>query len=409
MEDVVIVEALRTPIGRIGGIIKDIPAEELLKLVARELLCRTKIEPGILDQVIAGQVRQSSSPSNIARAAALLAGIPEETPAYTVHRQCGSGLQAIMDAWQMIRAGEAEVILAGGTESMSQSVYYLRNARDGLGTGNRLIGDSLTEGGPGAVPEGIYGNLPMGITAENLAERYKIPREAQDLFSLESQRRAMQAISEGRFATQIVPVPVTAAWGEEILFAVDEHPRPTSLEKLASLPAVFKKGGSVTAGNSSGRNDGAAAVLLMTAEKAKRLGLKPRARVISQGASGCDPAIMGIGPVESTRRALKKAGITLKDLDLIELNEAFAAQALAVIKEWENEGVASDELYAKINPNGGAIALGHPLGCTGAALVVKGLYELERVEAHRLGLITMCCAGGLGVALVMEKCQEGGR
>lgn len=403
MGEVVITHAVRTPIGRMGGALRDISEKELGSLVVKELLGRSGLAEEGIDQVILGHVRQSADPSNTARVVALMAGIPESVPAYTVHRQCGSGLQAIMDADRMIRCGEAGVIVAGGIENMSQATYFIRNARHGLGTGDHPIEDSLVQGGPGSVPEAIYGWLPMGITAENLAEKYRISREEQDRFSLDSQEKAARAMQEGRFREQIVPVPVPSPAGLT-LFDTDEHPRLTTLEKLSALPPVFRKGGSVTAGNSSGRNDGAAAVLLMAGEKARKLGWKPRARILSVAASGCDPTIMGIGPVECTRIALRRAELTLPEIDVIELNEAFAAQSLAVIREWIQWGIDGESLLAKINPNGGAIALGHPLGCTGAALTVKCLYELQRVNTHRHGLITMCCAGGLGVAMIIQKC-----
>ena len=268
MGEVVITHAVRTPIGRIGGGLRDVSEKELGRLVVKEILGRSALAAGEIDQVILGHVRQSADPSNTARVVALMAGIPESVPAYTVHRQCGSGLQAIMDADRMIRCGEAEVIVAGGTENMSQATYFIRNARHGLGNGDHPIEDSLTQGGPGSVPEEIYGQLPMGITAENLAEKYRIPREEQDRFSLDSQVKAARAIQEGRFKEQIVPVPVSSSAGRMTLFDTDEHPRMTTLEKLAALPPAFRKGGSVTAGNSSGRNDGAAAVLVMAGEKA---------------------------------------------------------------------------------------------------------------------------------------------
>ncbi|MHB9096674.1 MAG: thiolase family protein [Syntrophales bacterium] len=401
--EVVITHGVRTPIGRIGGSLRAVSDKELGSLVVRELMRRSGLAPEEIGQVIMGHVRQSADPSNTARVVALMADIPETVPAYTVHRQCGSGLQAVMDAAQFIRCGEAEAVVAGGTENMSQAVYFIRNARHGLGTGDHPIEDSLTQGGPGSVPAEIYGQLPMGITAENLADKYGISREEQDRFALASQEKASRAIREGRFREEIVPVPLILPDGSPAFFDTDEHPRMTTLEKLAALPPVFKKEGSVTAGNSSGRNDGAAAVLVMTAEKAERFGMKPRARIVSAAASGCDPAIMGIGPVESTRVALERARLTLRDIDVIELNEAFAAQSLAVIREWVKWGIDQEDLTSRINPNGGAIAMGHPLGCTGAALTVKCLSELDRVDAYRYGLITMCCAGGLGVAMIIEK------
>lgn len=401
--EVVITHAVRTPIGRIGGSLRAVSDKELGSLVIRDLVGRSGLALEEIGQVIMGHVRQSADPSNTARVAALMADIPETVPAYTVHRQCGSGLQAVMDAAQIIRCGEAEAVVAGGTENMSQAVYFIRNARHGLGTGDHPIEDSLTQGGPGSVPAEIYGPLPMGITAENLADKYRISREEQDLFALDSQMKAARAIREGRFREEIVPVPVISPDGRPELFDTDEHPRMTTLEKLAALPPVFRKEGSVTAGNSSGRNDGAAAVLVMTAEKARRFGMKPRARIVSAASSGCDPKIMGIGPVESTWVALERAKLTLRDIDVIELNEAFAAQSLAVIREWMTWGIDQESLMSRINPNGGAIAMGHPLGCTGAALTVKCLSELHRVDAYRYGLITMCCAGGLGVAMIVEK------
>jgi acetyl-CoA C-acetyltransferase len=404
MGEVVITHAVRTPIGRIGGGLRDVSAKELGSLVVKELLRRSALAEEEIDQVVLGHVRQSSDPSNTARVVSLMAGIPESVPAYTVHRQCGSGLQAIMDADRMIRCGAAGVIVAGGTENMSQADYFIRNARHGLGNGNHPIEDSLIQGGPGSVPEEIYGQLPMGITAENLADKYRIPREEQDRFSLDSQMKAARAMKEGRFKEQIIPVPIFTSTGHVTLFDTDEHPRMTTLEKLSDLPPAFRKGGSVTAGNSSGRNDGAAALLIIAEEKARELGMEPQARILSVAASGCDPKIMGIGPVECTRVALERAKLTLSKIDVIELNEAFASQSLAVIREWIQWGIDGETLMAKINPNGGAIALGHPLGCTGAALTVKCLYELQRVNTYRYGLITMCCAGGLGVAMIVEKC-----
>jgi acetyl-CoA C-acetyltransferase len=404
MGNAVITQTVRTPIGRIGGSLRDVSDKALGSIVVRELMRRAGLPPEEIDQVIMGHVRQSADPSNTARVAALMADISETVPAYTIHRQCGSGLQAVMDAGQLIRCGEAEAIVAGGTENMSQAVYFIRNARRGLGTGDHLIEDSLVQGGPGSVPAEIYGQLPMGITAENLADRYRISREEQDLFALDSQVKAARAIREGRFREEIVPVPVISPDGRPCVFDTDEHPRMTTLEKLAALPPAFRKEGSVTAGNSSGRNDGAAAVLVMEEEKARRRGMKPRARILSAAASGCDPKIMGIGPVESTRVALERAGLTLREIDVIELNEAFAAQSLAVIREWIQWGIDRESLMVKLNPNGGAIAMGHPLGCTGAALTVKCLSELQRVSTYRYGLVTMCCAGGLGVAMIVEKC-----
>lgn len=403
MRDVVITHGVRTPIGKVGQSLKDIDDTALGMLVVRELLRdRAKLGPDMVEHVIFGEVKQSSDPANLARVVALEAGITERAPAYTVHRQCGSGLQAIADAFSLIRAGEAEVVVAGGVENMSQSAYFMRKTAGGLGSGNYTIEDSLVAGGPGAIPAELYGSHPMGITAEKLADIYHISRAEQDEFAQRSQERIARAMAEGRFDAQLVPVPLPQGGALER----DEHPRLGTVEKLAALPPAFRKDGSVTAGNSSGRNDGGAAVLVMEAERAKELGYTPMARVIAVGTSGCDPTIMGIAPVESTRRALEKAGLTLHDIDVVELNEAFAAQSLAVLREWEGWGVSREELLQKVNPNGGAIAHGHPLGCTGAALTVKCIYELERVPSHRYGLITLCCAGGVGIALIVEKWKE---
>lgn len=403
MNEVVITHGVRTPIGKIEKSLKGISDLNLGKLVIEELVNnRAGLPEGEIDHVIMGEVKQSADPSNVARVAALAAGIPEDVPAYTVHRQCGSGLQAIMDAYQMILCEDAEVVVAGGVENMTRSVYFMRNTRNGLGNGDYSIEDSLTAGGPGAIPENQYGSQPMGITAENLAEMYNIPRNLQDEFALSSQEKAAAAIAEGRFKEQILPVEVQTPKGT-VIFDTDEHPFLSSLEKLATLRPAFKKDGSVTAGNSSGRNDGAAALLVMTADKAADLGYQPMVKIKSIASSGCDPVIMGISPVECTRVALERAGLTIHDLDVIELNEAFAAQSLSVIEDWMKWGISEPDLMNKLNPNGGAIALGHPLGCTGAALTIKCIYELLRVPEYRYGLITLCCAGGVGVAMVIEK------
>jgi acetyl-CoA C-acetyltransferase len=403
MKEVVITHGVRTPIGKIGKSLKDISDKALGAMIIKEMLKnRAKIDASQLDHVILGHVKQSADPSNIARVSSLMAGVPENVPAYTIHRQCGSGLQAIMDAYQMIQCEEADIVLAGGVENMSQSVYFMRNTGAGLGNGNYTIEDSLTQGGPGAIPFDQYGNQPMGITAENLAEQYQISREEQDIFAHLSQEKAAKAISEGRFKGQIMPVEIETDMGI-VQFDTDEHPFLTNLEKLSKLRPAFRTGGSVTAGNSSGRNDGAAVVLIMSKEKANQFGYRPMAIIRSIGSSGCDPLVMGLGPVESTKKALKKADLSINDMDVIELNEAFAAQSIAVLKEWQKWGISEKALMDKLNPNGGAIALGHPLGCTGAALAIKCMYELVRVPEKRYGLITLCCAGGLGVATVIEK------
>ena len=401
---VYITHGVRTAIGKIGKSLKDVSDTALSVIVIKNLLEeRAKLDAQEIDHVIFGEVKQKSDSANIARAAALQAGIPEKVPAYTVNRQCGSGLQAIIDAFEMIAIGEAGVIVAGGVENMSQSVYYMRNAKEGLRNGDFSIEDSLTAGGPGAVPVDKYGVWPMGMTAEKLAGLYHITREEQDAFAMNSQLKMHHAMEAGRFEDQIVPVPVIVS-GHETFFCTNEHPFLSSMEKLAKLRPAFKKDGTVTAGNSSGRNDGASAVLVMSEDKMREFGYKPMAKIISVGSSGCDPTVMGLGPVESSKLAMERAGLTLQDLDVIELNEAFAAQSIAVIKEWEKLGISEEELLPKINPNGGAIAHGHPLGNTGAALTVKCMYEMQRRERARYGMITMCCAGGVGVAAIIEKC-----
>lgn len=403
-KDVVITHGVRTAIGKIGKSLKDLSDTELGTLVLRDLIeTRAGLDPAELDQVILGEVKQKADPANIARVAALNADIPDQVPCYTVNRQCGSGLQAIIDAYEMIKCGEAETIAAGGVENMSQSVYFMRNVKNGLGNGSYKIEDSLTEGGPGAIPEKKYGYHPMGITAEKLADVYGLSREMQDRFAMDSQEKIAVAIREGRFREQILPVELEIN-GETRVFDTDEHPFLSSMEKLAKLRPAFKPGGTVTAGNSSGRNDGASAVLVMSAEAARRHGYQPMARILGAASSGCDPTMMGLGPVECSRLALERSGLTLNDIDVIELNEAFAAQSLAVLAEWKKWGVSDEQMKEKLNPNGGAIAHGHPLGCTGSALTVKAMYEMKRVPEKRRALITLCCAGGLGVALVIEKC-----
>ena len=394
MRNVVIVDGVRTAIGKMGGALKDIEADTLSEVVMREILSRTGIEGRDIDEVIWGHAKQSADLPNLARLAALKAEIPIEVPGYTVHRQCASGLQAIANAVQDIMCGDNEIILAGGAESMSNAPYYLRNARYGYGAGNAEIVDSNTESQPRAQPINVYGHLTMGMTAENLAEKYHISREEQDEFAQESQEKAASAISNGHFEEEITPVEIKKR-KETILFDRDEHPRLTSVEKLGQLKAVFKKDGTVTAGNASGRNDGASALIVMSEEEANRRGLKPRLRFVSQASAGVSPEIMGIGPVPSTIKALKKAGLTLNDIDLIELNEAFAAQSLAVMKELKIDS-------KKLNVNGGAIALGHPIGGTGVILMTKLMKEMER-RGSRYGLVTLCIGGGQGQTVIVEN------
>lgn len=396
MKEVVIIEGVRTPVGKIGGAMKSIQPEDLSALVMKEVLSRSGVKAENLGEIIWGHAKQSSDQPNIARLAGLTAGFPIEVPAYTVHRQCGSGLQAVMNAAQSIICGDADLVLAGGVESMSTAAYYLRQARYGYSAGNGVLVDPNTESQPCSQPQDVYGSLTMGMTAENLAEKYNISREEQDAFALESQKRADRAIKEGDFKAEIVPVPIRKR-KETIMFDTDEHPRLTTMEDLAGLKAVFKKGGSVTAGNASGRNDGATAVLVASADKAKELGLKPKARILAQASAGVDPSIMGIGPAPAVRKVLEKTGLTMDDIGLIELNEAFAAQSLAVIKE-----LGIENKMDKINVNGGAIALGHPIGNSGARILVTLLYAMEKRQV-RYGIATLCIAGGLGVAVLVER------
>ncbi|HEX7608400.1 MAG TPA: thiolase family protein [Candidatus Cryosericum sp.] len=396
MKSVVITSAVRTPVGNIGGVFRDILAVELARTVLEEAVKRSGIEKSIVDEIILGQAKQSTDAPNIARVAALEGGFPEEVPAYTVHRQCSSGLQAILNAAWQIQAGYGDVIVAGGVESMSTAPYYLRNARYGYKSGNGELLDPNTESQPKSQPEDIYGTFTMGMTAENLADKYGITREEQDEFAYASHVRAIAAIDAGRFKDEIVPVSVRIGKGETAPVDVDEGPRrDTSLEKLAKLKPVFKAGGTVTAGNSSSRNDGAAAVVVMSEEKAAELGIKPLARFVAAGIAGVNPTIMGIGPVPATRKALERAGLKLHDVGLIELNEAFAAQSLAVVRELSiNRDI--------LNVNGGAIALGHPLGCSGTRISVTLIHEMLRRNI-RYGLATICVAGGLGVSTIFEN------
>ncbi|RNB81199.1 thiolase family protein [Brevibacillus fluminis] len=394
MRSAVIIDGVRTAIGKMGGTLRDVEVDFLSEKVIQEVLQRTRIDGKDIDQVVWGHAKQSSDQPNLARLASLRAGLPIEVAGYTVHRQCASGLQAINNAVQEIMCGISDIVVAGGAESMSNAPYYLRKARYGFGAGNAEIIDPNTESQPRAQPFEIYGNLTMGLTAENLAEQYKISREEQDEFALDSQEKAVAAIREGRFMEQIVPYEQKTR-KETILFDTDEHPRVTSLEKLAELKAVFKSGGTVTAGNSSGRNDGASALVIMSDEEASKREMQPRLRIISQASAGVAPEIMGIGPVPSTLKALKQADLTLNDIDLIELNEAFAAQALAVVKE-----LGIDK--KKLNVNGGAIALGHPIGGTGAILMTKLMYEMER-RGNRYGLVTLCIGGGQGLTTIVEN------
>lgn len=390
MKETVIASAVRTPVGRFGGTLKDVTDRAMAALVIKEAIARAGIEPKDVDEVVfSQQYRTGELPANMARVVAIDAGIPIEVPEYTVAKACGGSLKTVFLAAQAIKAGDAEVVVAGGVESMSNAAYLLTKARWGYRLGHGQLMDQLVLYDP------ISGNT-MGETAENVAERFKISREDQDLFALGSQKKAAAAMAEGRFDEQIVPVPVPRPKGEPILFTKDEHPRPdTTLEGLAKLPPVFRQGGTVTAGNSSGMNDGAAALVVMSKEKAKALGVKPMVSIVGYASVGVEPAIMGIGPVPATKKVLEKTGLTLSDIDLIELNEAFASQSIACIRL-----LGLDE--EKLNVNGGAIALGHPISATGGVILTKLIYEMKR-RGVELGLATMCLGGGQGVALVVRN------
>ncbi|CAI0815646.1 Acetyl-CoA acetyltransferase [Serratia entomophila] len=390
--EVVIVAATRTPVGGFHGALAPLTAVELGTVVVKALLERSGVPPQQVDEVILGQVLTAGCGQNPARQTALNAGLPDAVPALTVNKVCGSGLKAVQLAVQAIRCGDAEAVIAGGQESMSQSPYLMNGARAGLRLGHAQLVDSVIHDGLWDA----FNDYHMGITAENLAEKYAISREEQDGFALASQQKAQAAQQAGRFAQEITPVTVPKPKGEALRVERDEQPRgDTSLEGLARLRPAFRQEGTVTAGNASSLNDGAAAVLLMSAEKAAELQLPVLARIAGYAAAGVDPAFMGIGPVPAARRCLEKAGWSLDEVDLIEANEAFAAQALAVGKElgWDAE---------RVNVNGGAIALGHPIGASGCRILVTLLHEMQRREVNK-GLAMLCIGGGQGVALAVER------
>lgn len=395
MKDVVITSALRTPIGNLGGSLKNIQPEALMKAVMVKVIEESKIEANLISEVIVGQTKQSTDAPNIARVAALAAGISEEVPSYTVHRQCASGLQSIINGYLQIGSGFSDVILAGGVESMSTAPYYIRKGRYGYGAGNGEILDPNTESQPKSQPEEMYGRFTMIETADNVANKYSISRSEQDEFALLSQHRAIEAIDTGKFDKEIIKVEIPGRKGSVTIFEQDEFPRrDTNLEKLAKLRPIYNEG-TVTAGNASGRNDGAAGLLMMSGDKAYELGLKPFVKIVGAAAVGVDPKYMGIGPVPATRKVLEQTGLTIEDMGLIEINEAFAAQTLACVKELNID-------ISKLNVNGGAIALGHPLGCSGSRISVTLIHEMIRRNV-RYGLATICVAGGLGVSIIYEN------
>jgi acetyl-CoA C-acetyltransferase len=422
MTDVVIVSGVRTAIGNYGGALRDTPVAKLGSIVIKEALKRAGLRPkrdpggyapkaledGLIelekkyydwedslkevriDEVIMGNVLQAGQGQNTARQAAIYSGIPKETNAYTVNKICASGMKAVALAAQAIRAGDGEIIVAGGMENMSAAPYYLPTARWGARMFNTELVDGMVHDGLWE----IFYNYHMGLTSENIAEKYGISREEQDKLALMSNQRALAAIKDGIFKPEIVPVGVREK-KETRLFDTDEHPRETSMEALAKLPTVFKKDGAVTAGNASGITDAAAALVMMSSEKAKGLGLKPLATIRSYASGGVDPAYMGLGAVPATNKALKLAGLTLKDIDYIELNEAFASQAIGVMRELGFD-------YEKANAHGSGISLGHPIGCTGARIIVTLIHEMMR-QNYKLGLATLCIGGGQGMAIILES------
>lgn len=392
MRDVVIVSAARTPIGKFGKSLGNVPAVKLGEVAIKEAVKRAGIQPDQIDEVIYGCVLQADQGQSVARLAAMGAGIPKEVPSFTVNKMCGSGLRTVSLAAQIIKAGDADIIVAGGTESMSMAPYILPRARWGLRMGNATLEDHMMRDGLMDTFSGKH----MGMTAENVAEQWGITRKEMDDFAYESQQKCGAAMKAGKFKDEIVPVDVKQWDGSVIIISEDEHPSPdTAREVYDTLKPAFKPDGTVTALSASGINDGAAAVVVMSADKAKELGIKPMATIKSYASAGVDPSIMGIGPVPATKKALEKLGMSIEDIDLIEANEAFAAQSLAVGKDL---GIDS----AKLNVNGGAIALGHPIGASGCRILVSLLYEMDRRDA-KTGLATLCIGGGMGTAMIVER------
>ena len=396
-----IIDAVRTPVGRYGGALASVRPDDLAALVIRAVVDRTKIDPSLIEDVVLGCANQAGEDNrSVARMALLIAGLPVEVAGQTVNRLCGSGLQAVNTAAQAIMVGDGDVLIAGGVEAMTRAPFVMLKPETGYDRGDRALVDT-TLGWRFVNPKlaAMHHPYSMGETGENVAERYRVSREEQDAFALTSHRRAVAAWEAARFVDQVVPVTIPQRKGDPIVVERDEHPRSdTSLEALAKLRAVFREPGTITAGNSSGINDGASALLLAEAEAARRLGLRPMARVVSTAVAGVDPAVMGIGPIPATLRALARAGLTVDDLDVIELNEAFASQSIECVRQL---GLDPE----KVNPNGGAIALGHPLGMSGARLMTMLVHELRR-RGGRFGLATMCIGVGQGIATVVERIDE---
>jgi len=393
MREVVIASAVRTPIGKFGGSLKDISARKLGAIVIKEALNRAGVDPAMVDEVIMGCVLQGGLGQNVSRQMSLDAGVPVEVPTFTINKVCGSGLRAVELAAQIIKAGDADIVVAGGAENMSATAYAMPAARWGARMFDTKMVDMMVNDGLWDAFNGYH----MGITAENVAEQWGLTREQLDEFSVISQQRAEAAVDSGRFDDEIVPVTIPQRKGDPIVFARDEHlTRGSSMEKVAKLKPAFKKdGGVVTAANASGINDSGAAVVVMSAEKAEELGIKPLCKIVSYASGGVDPSIMGVGPVPASKKALEKAGLTIDDIDLVEANEAFAAQSLAVRKEL---GLDPE----KTNVNGGAIALGHPIGASGCRILVTLIYEMMKRDSKR-GLATLCIGGGMGTSLIVER------
>nr|WP_309101518.1 acetyl-CoA C-acetyltransferase [Fredinandcohnia onubensis] len=398
MREAVIIDAVRTPIGKLSGSLTSVRPDDLTAHVIKQLMARVDLDSSLIEDVLFGCANQAGEDNrNVARMGLLLAGLPISIPGVTVNRLCGSGLEAVNQAAAAIKSGLGDVFIAGGTESMTRAPYVMMKPQVTSAKGNQTLHDTML-GWRLVNPtmNEMYPPISLGETAENVAEKYGISRAEQDDLALSSQQKAAAAIQSGRFNDEIVPIEIPQRKGDPLLFREDEHVRPgTTLETLSKLKPVFRKGGSVTAGNSSGINDGSSAILVMEKELAERLGLKPIARVVTSAVSGVHPDYMGIGPVPATRKALQRAGLTVNDLDLIEINEAFAAQSVACIKELELD-------MDKVNVNGGAIALGHPLGCSGARIVTTLVHEMQKRDV-RYGLATMCIGVGQGIATIIEK------
>ena len=390
--DAIIAGAVRLPIGSFGGTLKGTHVADLGAEVLKQALVRAGLEAGAVEEVILGHVLQGGAGMNTTRQAALRAGLAADVPSYTVNKVCGSGLKSVTLAAQSIRADDNQVFLTGGMESMSTAPYLLPRARYGYRLGHGEILDSMIQDGLSC---SLSNFIHMGITAENIAERYAISREEQDQFAVESQSRATRAVGDGRFKEEIAPFTIPQRKGDPVVFDTDEYPRRTSIEKLGGLRPAFKKDGTITAGNASGINDGAAALVVLSEQRAKALGIEPQAVIRSYASAGVDPLVMGMGPVPAVRKALDRAGLKASDIDLFELNEAFAVQSVAVVKELELDP-------ARVNVNGGAIALGHPLGASGARILVTLIHEMEKRDVRK-GLAALCIGGGQGIAVIVER------